>query len=315
MANSCPILCNGHGNYENGRCSCFGNWHGKECEIPIDQCEEPRCNDNGICENGKCSCYIGFEGNNCEIETCSTEKCLNNGICVKGKCVCFSNYTGIKCEILIQRNNFLCSEHGEYDFRNKLCKCDQGWTGVDCSENENCLDPECKFCKNGRSGSNCLIQIQLSCDFRCKEHGICVNGNCKCSPGYRGRYCDINMCPNSCNSNGICEKVDGNSYQCVCNQGWIGIACDIPRELICNDGLDNDLDGLVDCEDSECCIFESCKLSLACQTSPEPKDRLLRKQPPSIYASFYEKVRFLIEDGSVQAFANSNSFSEKYVHF
>jgi teneurin len=68
---------------------------------------------------------------------------------------------------------------------------------------------------------------------------------------------------------------------------------------------------MVDCNDSECCIFDNCKLSLACQTSPDPKDRLLRKQPPSISASFFEKVKFLVEDGSVQAFANLNSFTEK----
>jgi teneurin len=63
--------------------------------------------------------------------------------------------------------------------------------------------------------------------------------------------------------------------------------------------------------DSECCVFDNCKLSLACSGSPEPKDRLLRKQPPSLSATFFDKMRFLIEDGSVQSFANSNSFTER----
>ena len=287
------------------------DWHGKECEIPISQCEELQCNRNGICVNGICSCYIGFEGINCEIETCFAGKCLNNGTCIQGKCVCSSNY-GIDCStVLIQNKSYLCTNNGEYDFLNKICKCYQGWTGIECSENENCSDKGCNLCKDGITGFNCSTKDIISCDFRCKDHGICVNGSCECSPGYRGRNCNINSCPNSCSSNGVCEKVDNTMYQCICKQGWTGPACDIPRELICNDGLDNDLDGLVDCEDSECCTFESCKLSIACQGSPEPKDRLLRKQPPSISASFYEKVRFLIEDGSVQAFADSNSFSEK----
>ena len=53
LKDTCPILCNGHGKYENGKCSCYFDWHGPECEIPIDQCEVANCNGNGICESGK----------------------------------------------------------------------------------------------------------------------------------------------------------------------------------------------------------------------------------------------------------------------
>ena len=102
--------------------------------------------------------------------------------------------------------------------------------------------------------------------------------------------------------------------------------------MICNDGVDNDngtdiyhhsfftsdifnnnnnkTDGLIDCMDSECCVFESCKQSLACTGSPEPKDRLLRKQPPSLSASFFDKIRFLIEEASVQSFAQPAAFED-----
>ena len=120
-------------------------------------------------------------------------------------------------------------------------------------------------------------------------------------------------CPNNCNSNGVCERSTNqySKYHCVCNQGWTGRACDVAIEMVCNDDKDNDKDGLTDCMDPECCIFDNCKLSLACNTSPEPKDRLLRKQPPSLSATFFEKMRFLIEDSSVQSFANGNSFSER----
>ena len=308
---NCPILCNGHGTYENGKCNCFFEWHGDECEVPIDECEVSDCNGNGLCEYGKCVCHIGFEGKFCEKESC-IENCSNNGICVKGKCVCFSNFTGKDCaNTLFQDLNFLCSDRGEFDFASKTCKCSQGWKGSECSENENCLDKTCKVCKNGWSGHNCLKEVPLTCDSRCTQHGICVNGSCKCSPGFQGRHCDVNNCPNSCNFNGVCEKVNDLSYQCVCNPGFFGVACEVAKEMICNDGIDNDNDGLLDCMDSECCVFDNCKLSIACQTAPEPKDRLLRKQPPSLSASFYEKVRFLIEDNSVQSFANGKTFLEK----
>lgn len=91
------------------------------------------------------------------------------------------------------------------------------------------------------------------------------------------------------------------------------MACESAVELLCNDNIDNDGDGLVDCMDSECCSVDNCKLSLACTSSPEPKDRLLRKQPPSLSATFFEKMKFLIEDDSVQSFAYPSTFAERYV--
>lgn len=121
----------------------------------------------------------------------------------------------------------------------------------------------------------------------------------------------IDNCPNGCSSNGVCEKVTNSQYKCVCNRGWTGKACDIGVEMVCNDNIDNDQNGLVDCMDSACCSFESCKLSLACSSSPEPKDRLLRKQPPSLSATFFEKMKFLIEDDSVQSFAYPGTFFER----
>ena len=50
-----------------------------------------------------------------------------------------------------------------------------------------------------------------------------------------------------------------------------------------------------------------------CITSPDPLDILLRKQPPSPISSFFQKVHFLIEDGSVQSYAQKDVYSEKYV--
>jgi hypothetical protein len=310
--NACPVLCNGNGLYENGKCKCNYGWHGTECDLPIDQCEIADCNGNGQCINGVCICSQGFEGKFCDKLSCSSPNCSNNGVCLNGKCVCFTNFTGSDCEQPSQTVLTLCNNHGEFDYTTRTCQCFMGWSGYDCTTNENCLDKSCHLCKNGWTGSDCLTRAPFSCNSRCTENGgICVNGTCTCSPGYQGRNCDINECPNSCNMNGICEKNSYNKYSCVCNPGWTGKACDIAIEMMCNDDIDNDKDGLTDCMDSECCVFDNCKLSLACMSSPEPKDRLLRKQPPSISVSFFEKMKFLIEDGSVQSFANSNSFSDR----
>ena len=208
----------------------------------------------------------------------------------------------------------ICSNHGEFDYNLKTCKCNKGWTENDCSRNENCLDKLCKSCKNGWNGSNCDTRSIETCELKCLINGVCVNGTCICTPGFQGRNCEINNCPDSCSSHGVCDKVVNQmptKYQCVCSHGWTGSACEIASELLCNDDIDNDRDGLIDCMDSECCSQEACKLSSACNTSPEPKDRLLRKQPPSLAASFFEKMKFLIEDGSVQTFAITNTFTER----
>jgi len=72
-------------------------------------------------------------------------------------------------------------------------------------------------------------------------------------------------------------------------------------------------DGLVDCADPDCCISASCKDDIHCRTAPEPMEILLRKQPPSSSASFYERMRFLIEDDSVQSYATLSSFNQRFV--
>lgn len=71
------------------------------------------------------------------------------------------------------------------------------------------------------------------------------------------------------------------------------------------------LDGLVDCEDPECCQSAACKGSQLCVSSPKPTDILLRKQPPAITASFFERMKFLIDEGSLQNYAKQETFNER----
>lgn len=73
------------------------------------------------------------------------------------------------------------------------------------------------------------------------------------------------------------------------------------------------LDGLVDCEDPECCSNRLCSSSQLCVSSPKPIDILLRKQPPAITASFFERMKFLIDEGSLQNYARQETFNERYV--
>ena len=69
----------------------------------------------------------------------------------------------------------------------------------------------------------------------------------------------------------------------------------------------------MDCEDPECCSNRLCGSSQLCVSSPKPIDILLRKQPPAITASFFERMKFLIDEGSLQNYARPETFNERYV--
>lgn len=71
------------------------------------------------------------------------------------------------------------------------------------------------------------------------------------------------------------------------------------------------LDGMIDCSDSECCSHVNCTEHLMCIASSDPVEVLLRKQPPSVTAEFYQRVKFLVEERSVQSYAHMDEYTEK----
>lgn len=66
--------------------------------------------------------------------------------------------------------------------------------------------------------------------------------------------------------------------------------------------------------DSDCCSSKECSNNPHCLSSPDPLDILLRKQPPPPTASFFQRMQFLIEEDSVQSYANRPSFNERSVY-
>jgi len=70
-------------------------------------------------------------------------------------------------------------------------------------------------------------------------------------------------------------------------------------------------DGKTDCSDSECCENLKCRDHLMCMMASDPVEVLLRKQPPSVTSSFFQRVKFLIEENSVQSYAQKDEYSER----
>ncbi|XP_022172137.1 teneurin-a isoform X1 [Myzus persicae] len=313
----CPMLCSNHGKYGGGLCHCEEGWKGTECDIPETDCRLADCSGHGVCKNGVCQCQQGWKGDDCDEVDCMDKSCSSHGICVSGKCYCKAGWQGEDCS-LMNKQVFQClprcSDHGAYDLETGVCICNKFWTGPDCSQalcNLNCgphgkCDQGKCECDIGWTGDKC---DQLPCDERCSEHGQCRNGTCVCSRGWNGKHCTFQGCDNGCGNHGNCVLVN-NMYSCVCNDGWEGKSCSVRLEMECNDEIDNDEDGMTDCSDSECCNSASCAEHIMCLASNDPLDVLLRKQPPSVTASFYQRVKFLVEEHSVQSYAHLDEYRE-----
>ncbi|XP_042895037.2 teneurin-m isoform X2 [Parasteatoda tepidariorum] len=318
----CPVHCNGHGRYVQGICRCETGWKGAECNVPVTECEVMDCNNQGFCVGGKCQCRAGYKGHHCEEVDCLDPSCTGHGACVNGQCWCKTGWRGVNCSEADNRLSRCfpdCSKHGVYDLETESCICFDHWAGSDCSRakcgldcgnNGQCEEGRCR-CDPGWSGARC---DQKTCDNRCHDHGQCKNGTCVCVQGWMGTHCTLEGCPDNCGgvSKGQCVQEEGQ-WSCRCEDGWGGSDCKTRQETSCIDDKDNDQDGLVDCADSECCIRDVCKDSLMCLSAPDPLDILLRKQPPAVTATFYQKMKFLIEEDSVQSYAHRDEYSESRV--
>ncbi|XP_078038060.1 teneurin transmembrane protein Ten-m isoform X2 [Augochlora pura] len=314
----CPVLCSQRGEYINGECQCNPGWKGKECSLRHDECEVPDCNGHGHCTNGKCNCVRGYKGKYCEEVDCPHPTCSGHGFCAEGTCICKKGWKGADCSQMDKEALQClpdCSGHGNFDLETQTCLCEPMWSGDDCSKelcdldcgpHGHCVDNACD-CLPGWSGDLCNLK---QCDPRCNEHGQCKNGTCLCVTGWNGKHCTMEGCPNSCSGHGACRAVSDGQWECRCYDGWDGKDCNVLVEQNCNDNRDNDKDGLVDCADPECCSSHSCISSQLCMSAPKPIDILLRKQPPAITASFFERMKFLIDEGSLQSYARLETFNE-----
>ncbi|OQR79684.1 teneurin-3-like [Tropilaelaps mercedesae] len=248
---------------------------------------------------------------------CIDPDCSGHGVCLSGQCVCKKGWKSADCsqpdeEALRCLPD--CSGHGRFDVELQRCVCDVPWSGpdcaaeqcaLDCGERGRCRGGQCE-CLEGWAGPKCGQRL---CDPRCAQpHGQCRNGSCVCATGWNGKHCTMEGCPGGCNRHGECVIV-GGEWTCRCHDPWSGLGCTQASERKCADRVDNDGDGLVDCADSECCLSPECGSNPLCFQSADPRDVLLRKQPPAVTASFFQRTQFLIEDDSVQSYAVKGAFN------
>lgn len=65
-------------------------------------------------------------------------------------------------------------------------------------------------------------------DPTCSSHGVCVNGECLCSPGWGGLNCELArvQCPDQCSGHGTYLPDSG---LCSCDPNWMGPDCSVGK--------------------------------------------------------------------------------------
>lgn len=122
--------------------------------------------------------------------------------------------------------------------------------------------PAGAFCSGGSCATSCAAPLEACgescvdlatssdhcgrCGYNCLADEMCVSGGCVCATG-------LSMCAGSCvdrdtNSMhcGRCDNPCGQQEVCV------GGTCQASAESDCLDSMDNDMDGDIDCADSDC---------------------------------------------------------------
>ena len=142
-------------------------------------------------------------------------------------------------------------------------------SGANCPEGSYCIDGECK--------TDCSPGTQ-DCDGECKdimtdtEH--CGDCNVSCPPGYT---CEFGSCVLNCDAGMIkcgdeCIDINTDADHCgscdvICPTGQ---TCEngecVSATENCSDSIDNDADGLTDCDDPDC------DSNPACDASPQDLD-------------------------------------------
>ncbi|KAK6016792.1 EGF-like domain protein, partial [Ostertagia ostertagi] len=298
-------------------------------------CPHPTCSDHGVCVNGQCYCTDGWRGKEC------AEQIMEPTIATVPATVVAALVPMVEVmpspsekprqisreldrqklpkpsKIILPLPN--CSNHGK--FVADACRCDRGWEGRDC-EREVCPPCEHGVCKSGL----CICEVgwtgnlcdHADCAIGCQEHGKCMkNGTCLCDKGWNGENCHIEGCPLSCSGHGECrwgslQDDDGEGWRCDCQPSFTGGDCAVPVETDCQDGLDNDNDGLIDCDDPECCSSSECSREPVCAAVPTPVDVLLRL-PAVQNANFFQRVSFIIRNDSVQSYSDHSQFNESMI--
>jgi hypothetical protein len=214
------------------------------------------------CSNGEC--------NECKLEDVYTKDTDNDGI-------------EDKCDVEVCDNGIDDNDNGLIDMEDPQCSicenCGLGNFNL-CDRNE-CLGfaQTCYFNEKIFNYGSCYECSSATCEDYGNDKVSCTqdscslgncywNGNSCCIDNDNDDICDaVDNCPNVYNPNQENSDEDKRGDACeVCIYEPLLFEPAEQKELNCNDGIDNDCDNLVDCQDVDCAGIENCcQRSLDCE--------------------------------------------------
>jgi hypothetical protein len=240
---------------QGGSCVCLPNCDGKACGN--DGCGGAcgDCAGSETCDHGTCRCQPQCDGKTCGPDGCGgmCGSCGTNELCDGGSCLCRPDCgtkvcggvgCGGSCGSCTDQGAATCGTTG-------ACRggdCERYASGTECQAavctSKTTLQPACTC--DGQGGCDCPGPITCpknlgchngACLTSCRTNDDCANDNvCNAAIGQCGPLftCDCSNF-NACNGHGLCTE----ACTCRCDEGWSGIACDIPtislRQLGCSD--------------------------------------------------------------------------------
>ncbi|CAH1796365.1 unnamed protein product, partial [Owenia fusiformis] len=85
----------------------------------------------------------------------------------------------------------------------------------------------------------CALKRETGLKFVFKNEGFCRAKTCVCNPGWRGRFCHIQIlgcepAPGPCLNGGTCRHTSGvERFNCFCTPQWTGRYCETPLQPPC----------------------------------------------------------------------------------
>ncbi|MDQ3265629.1 MAG: MopE-related protein [Myxococcota bacterium] len=213
-----------------------------DCDGQVDcqdaSCEAQACSASGTCTGGACLCT---GGGNPETPEATCNDGADNDCDGLVDCADLSDCSGRTCGVngLIcgVGGACVCSGNGSTAEPGGETRCNDG-SDNDCDGLSDCADPDCSGTPEPGGEVTCDDGRDNDCDGQIDCQELACDGQ---TCGAQGQRCGTGGC--ACTGNGGAPEADG--------------------EHTCNDGADNDCDGLVDCADPDC-LRHLCGTSSVC---------------------------------------------------
>jgi len=205
------------------------------------------CSGAGLCnrETGDCECFDGYGGEACSRTVCPSD-CSGHGICVSMETLIdeaadeysteHALFEASAATDIVGWSTASMKKYNGWDKRKEFgCKCDAGFRGPDCSQQEcpSYLDPmkgcgggACNFVTGGSWSaivpydvSTATTSVDSGSGATVVKYSKCANTATGCSTAEQ----------RDCSGRGICDYDSGS---CNCFSGFYGEACEIQTILV-----------------------------------------------------------------------------------